>query len=1041
MPWRVSTDNNKMKMKFQKLNLIIGWITFAIASAVYIATIEPTASFWDCGEFIATGYKLEVGHPPGAPFFMLMTKFFSLFAGGDVTKVAMWANIMSALASGGTILFLFWTITHLGRRLTRKNADELSLGWQIAILGSAFIGSLAYTFSDTFWFSAVEGEVYASSSLLTAFVFWAILKWEDVADQPYSNRWLVLIAYIIGISIGVHLLNLLTIPAIALVYYFKKSPSVTPKGVIVALLISCVILGGVMWGIIPGVVKLGFFFDRIFVNGFGLGYNSGLLFMIVLLAGLFTWGIVYTQKQNKPVWNTILVAVAVLLIGYGSYAVTVVRSLATPPIDQNDPEDAYSLLSYLNREQYGSSPLIYGQYYNAPVNLDDPYKHNGKNWIQKNGKYVEGNDKFEYNYNKAMCTVFPRMWSNKQEHIEDYKYWGNIKGRKVKVRNNQGEMETMVKPTFGENLRFFFRYQCGFMYFRYFMWNFVGRQNDIQGDGDNMSGNWISGIKFLDEMRLGPQDNLPTEYANNRGTNKYYFLPLILGLIGLFYQLKRDKKNFWVVMALFILTGLAIVVYLNQYPRQPRERDYAYAGSFYAFAIWIGLGVMAVYEWLNKVTKEVPSAAVATGVCLIVPGIMCAQNWDDHDRSNRYICHDVAWNYLQSCEPNAIIFTNGDNDTFPLWYIQEVEGVRTDVRVICLPYLITDWYIDQMKSKYYESEPVPFSMTHSQYETGTRDQLPVYDKIKDAQELKDVINFIKSDNPQTRLTTNYSEAIDYFPTKKLKVTIDKEKVLATGTVKAKDSALIVDEMAWSLTSRYILKNDLMILDLVANSNWERPIYFVSVGPGNDTNLRDYFQCEGFAYRLVPIKTKYDMMSVGRIDTDQLYDKLMNKFRWGNMGDPKVYLDENIRRTIQIVKLRTNFGRLAIALEQEGKHDSATAVLNRCLEVLPVEKMALTYYDLRFVDALFACNHPKASEIATGIFNNAYNDLLYYAGLPAPFYASNENKRYMCMANAQLVLETLQTYEQTELFNELNGVLTEMYSIYSGSKNAKGLSRR
>ena len=808
---------------------------------------------------------------------------------------------------------------------------------------------------------------------------------------------------------------------------------------------SCVILGGVMWGIIPGVVKLGFFFDRIFVNGFGLGYNSGLLFMIVLLAGLFTFGIIYTQKVNKPILNTILVAVAVLLIGYGSYAVTVVRSMATPPIDQNDPEDAYSLLSYLNREQYGSNPLVYGQYYNAPVNLDDPYKHNGKTWVRKNGKYVEGSDKIEYNYNKAMCTVFPRMWSSKQEHVEDYKYWGNIKGRKVKVRNNQGEMETMVKPTFGENLRYFFRYQCGFMYFRYFMWNFVGRQNDIQGDGDNMSGNWISGIKFLDEMRLGPQDDLPSEYANNRGTNKYYFLPLILGLIGLFYQLKRDKKNFWVVMALFVLTGLAIVVYLNQYPRQPRERDYAYAGSFYAFAIWIGLGVMAAYEWLSKVTKEVPASAVATAVCLFIPGIMCAQNWDDHDRSNRYVCHDVAWNYLQSCEPNAIIFTNGDNDTFPLWYIQEVEEVRTDVRVICLPYLITDWYIDQMKSKYYDSDPVPFSLTHSQYETGTRDQLPVYDKLKEAQELKEVINFIKSDNPQTRLTSSYNnELMDYFPTKKLKVTIDKDEILRKGVVKEKDSDKIVDEMNWSLTSRYILKNDLMILDLVANSNWDRPIYFVSVGPGNDTNLRDYFQCEGFAYRLVPIKTKYDMMSVGRIDTDDLYDKMMNKFRWGNMGDPKVYLDENIRRTLQIVKLRSNFGRLASALQAEGKSDKAMEVLNRCFEVLPVEKVALTYYDSKFVDALFECNHPKAEEIVTNVFNTAYNDLLYYAKLPVPFYASCEEKRKMCMINAQWILEVLNDHGKTELHDELDKVFSEMFSIYSGNQPQsaiKNLSRR
>lgn len=1031
-------------MKFQKLNLIVGWITFAIASAVYIATIEPTASFWDCGEFIATGCKLEVGHPPGAPFFMLMTNFFSHFAGGDVTKMAMWANIMSALASGGTILFLFWTITHLAKRLLNKKDEELTLGWQIAILGSAFVGSLAYTFSDTFWFSAVEGEVYASSSLLTAFVFWAILKWEEIAEEKYSNRWLILIAYIIGLSIGVHLLNLLTIPAIALVYYFKKSSTITVKGIIYALLISCLILGGVMWGIIPGLVKLGFAFDRIFVNGFGLGYNSGLLFMIILLAGLFSWGILYTYKNNKPVWNTILLSVAVLLIGYGSYGVTVIRSLATPPIDQNDPEDAYSLLSYLNREQYGSSPLVFGQYYNAPINLDDPYNHKGSTWMQKDGKYVQGSDKIEYNYNKAMCTFFPRMWSNKEDHIADYKYWGNIKGRKVKVRNNQGEMETMVKPTFGENLRFFFRYQCGFMYWRYFMWNFVGRQNDIQGDGDNMSGNWISGIKFLDEARLGSQDNLPSEYANNPGTNKYYFLPLILGLIGLLYQLKRDKCNFWVVTALFILTGLAIVVYLNQYPRQPRERDYAYAGSFYAFAIWIGLGVMSIFEFLKKKLPEIPSAAVATVVCLFIPGIMCAENWDDHDRSDRYICHDVAWNYLQSCEPNAIIFTNGDNDTFPLWYIQEVEGVRTDVRVICLPYLITDWYIDQMKSKYYESEPVPISFERSQYETGVRDQVPVYEKIKEPVELKDVIEFIKSDNPQTRLSTNYNEKVDYFPTKKLKITIDKDEILAKGVVAAKDSNLIVDEMNWSLASRYIMKNDLMILDMIANGNWDRPIYFVSVGPGNDTNIREYFQCEGFAYKLVPIKTKFDNQEVGHINTDVLYDKLMNKFRWGNMGKPNVYLDENIRRTLHIVKVRNNFGRLSIALHQEGKADSAIAVLNRGLEILPPEKMNFDYYDSKFIEALFVCNHERASEIATNIMNTAYNDMLYYASLKPVFYASTESKRLMCMVNAQSVLDIAKAYQQTELLKEFNPMFEEMYSIYNGNvhvNDIKAMSRK
>ena len=1031
-------------MSFKKLNLIIGWIIFAIASSVYIATIEPTASFWDCGEFIATGYKLEVGHPPGAPFFMMMTKFFSLFSGGDVTKVAMWANIMSALASGFTILFLFWTISHLGRKLTGKSADELSLGAQIAILGSAFVGSLAYTFSDTFWFSAVEGEVYATSSLLTAVVFWAILKWEDVADEQYSNRWLVLIAYIIGLSIGVHLLNLLAIPAIVLVYYFKKYET-TPKGVVLALAISCVILGAVMWGIIPGVVKLGFFFDRIFVNGFGLGYNSGLLFFIILLGGLFGWGVYYTHKNGRVVLNTILLSVAVLLIGYSSYAAIVIRSYATPPIDQNDPEDAYSLLSYLNREQYGSSPLIYGQYYNAPLNINDPYKYKGKTWIQKNGKYVEGSDKIEYNYNKEMCTFFPRMYSNRQEHVADYKYWGNIKGRKIKVKNNQGETETMVKPTFGENLTFFIRYQCGFMYWRYFMWNFVGRQNDIQGDGDNMSGNWISGIKFIDEARLGSQDNLPSEYANNPATNKYYFLPLLLGLLGLCFHLNRDKKNFWVVMTLFILTGIAIVVYLNQYPRQPRERDYAYAGSFYAFAVWIGLGVMAIYDILKKWLKEIPSAAVATAVCLFIPGIMCAENWDDHDRSDRYVCHDVAWNYLNSCEPNAIIFTNGDNDTFPLWYIQEVEGVRTDVRVICLPYLITDWYIDQMKSKYYESEPVPFSYEHYQYETGVRDQLPVYERIKEPVELKEVIDFVGRSDKETRVQNYNNELMDYFPTKKLKMTIDKDKVLAEGAVKQKDADLIVDEMAWNLSARYIMKNDLMILDLVANANWERPIYFVAVGPGSsETNLRDYFQCEGFAYRLVPIKTKYDLQNIGRIDTEVLYDNMMNKFRWGNMNNPKVYLDENIRRTLHIVKLRSNFGRLAIALKEEGKTDMAMNAINKCLDVLPVEKMPIDYYDMSLVNAMLLCNHDRTDEIVTKVFNTAYNDLLYYANQDARFYASSENKRQMCMVNAQWILESLRDNHRTDLLSEFEPVFSQMYQIYSGNlsaKEIKALERR
>jgi hypothetical protein len=1016
-------------MKYQKLNIILGWITFSIAAFVYISTIEPSASFWDCGEFIATGYKLEVGHPPGAPFFMLLTKFATLFAGSKTALVAKMVNTMSALASAFTILFLFWTITHLSKKMVGNKENELTPGQQIAILGSGLIGALAYTFSDTFWFSAVEGEVYATSSLLTAFVFWAILKWENIADEKYSDRWLVLIAYIVGLSIGVHLLNLLAIPAIVLVYYFRKY-SITPKGIIYALIISLIILGSVMWVIIPGMVKMAFIFDRIFVNGFHLGFNSGVIFMIVLLGAAFAYGIHYTHKKVMPRMNTILLSLAVLLIGYGSYAVIVIRSNATPPIDQNNPEEAYSLLSYLNREQYGSAPLFSGPYYNAPLNLDDPYRDAGDTWMKKGDRYVKGKPKIDYNYNEKMTTVFPRMYSPKPEHITDYKYWGKIKGHKLRVMNNQGEMENLTKPSFGENLTFFFRYQVNFMYFRYFLWNFVGRQNDIQGNGDIMSGNWISGIKFIDEARLGSQDNLPTEYANNWANNKYYFLPLILGILGLLYQLNKDKKNFWVVMALFILTGLAIVVYLNQYPRQPRERDYAYAGSFYAFTIWIGFGVLAIYEAITKYMKELPAATVATAVSLVVPVILCAENWDDHDRSNRYIAHDIAYNYLESCEPNSVIFTNGDNDTFPVWYIQEVEGVRTDVRIICLPYLITDWYIDQMKAKYYKSEPVPFSLKHDQYIVGLRDQVPVVEKIKDYVELSEVIKFVGSDDPKAILPTNYSEKTNYFPTKKFKITVDKNKVLKEGIVRQEDADKIESEIKWNITTNYIMKNDLMMLDLFASANWERPIYMVSVGSGNETNLRDYFQCDGFAYKFVPIKTKFDYQEVGSIDTKSLYDRLMNKFRWGNMGDPKVYLDENTRRTIRIVKVRTTFGRLAKALYQEGNTNSAQEVINRCLEILPIEKMPVDYYDYSFVDAMFACGMTeKAKEISRIVFNNAYNDLSYYQKMDKRFSNSLDQEKQMCVMNAQWISELAHNYNQTDLVDEFSPKFEEMYNIY------------
>ena len=1016
-------------MKYQKLNVIVGWLAFAISAFVYISTIEPTASFWDCGEFIATGYKLEVGHPPGAPIFMLLTNFFSNFAMGNVANIAMWVNIMSALASAFTILFLFWTITHLARKIIKDK--ELSMGQTIAIVGSGLVGALAYTFSDTFWFSAVEGEVYATSSLITAFVFWAILKWENIADEKYSNRWIILIAYVVGLSIGVHLLNLLAIPAIVLVYYFRKYKA-TPKGVFLALMVSLVILGSIMWVIIPGVVKVAFGVDFLFVNGLGLPFNLGVIVFFTLIFVALGYAVYYTRQKQMVIINTVLLAFSVMMIGYSSYAIIMIRSAATPPIDQNDPEDAYSLLAYLNREQYGDRPLFTGQYYETPLNINDPYKDGAQTWRKGDEKYEKGRKKIEYNYNPKLTMFFPRMYSSKPEHIKEYKKWAKIKGHKIKAKNNRGEMQNFNKPTFVENIRFLLRYQVGHMYWRYFMWNFSGKQNDFQGHGGLLNGNWITGIDFVDQNILGMAslDNLPSKYAGNKAHNRYYMLPFLLGLIGLFFHLGKDKRNFWIVMSLFVLTGLAIIVYLNQYPIQPRERDYAFAGSFYTFAIWIGLGVLAIYDRLKKYAGQLPAAAIATATALFIPGLMAAENWDDHDRSDRYIARDFAFNYLNSVEKDGVIFTNGDNDTFPLWYIQEVEEVRTDVRVICLPYLITDWYIDQMKSQYYDSKPVPFSLTKDQYVTGLRDQVPVFERVTDYVELKQVIEFVASDNPKTRVSTSMNEQTDYFPTKKFKITVDKDKVLKNGVVKTDIADEIVDEIKWSISSNYIMKNDMMILDLLASSDWERPIYFVSAGSGNQTNMRDYFQMEGFASRFIPVHTKFDYQSIGRIDTDILYDNMMNKFRWGNMDKPDVYLDENIRRTIRIVKVRNNFGRLAKALAAEGKQDSAQMVMKRGLEVLPIEKMRLEYFDTHFVEAFFEVGmNEMGVEVVTQMVDDAVFDMEYYVKLDRKVANAADQEKQIVMATLQWLNNVASRYNEKELAADVSKKFEAVYSLY------------
>ena len=1011
--------------QFRLLNVTIGWLAFLIAAITYILTIEPTTSFWDCGEFITTAFKLQVGHPPGAPTFMIMARFFTMFT-NDLTQVAKMVNIMSALASAFTILFLFWTITHIAKKFIIKSGSY-SLGQTIAVIGAGFVGAMTYTFSDTFWFSAVEGEVYSSSSLFTAVVFWAILKWENDADKKYSNRWIILIAYLVGLSIGVHLLNLLAIPAIVFVYYYKKY-TVSSKGIIFALIISIVLLAVIMYGIIPGVIVVASWFEKWFVNSFGLPYNSGVIFYILLLFGLIIFGIIYTAKKQKVILNTIIISFTAILIGYSSFSMVVIRSLANPPMDQNNPETVFALLSYLNREQYGDRPLFYGQYYNAPV-VDQ--KDDKVTWTQVDGKYKITNVTPKYIYDDRFCTLFPRMYSSQAKHIKDYKYWGNIEGKAVKARNRNGEMEVFRVPTFGENLLFFFKYQIGHMYLRYFMWNFAGRQNDIQGHGNVLKGNWISGIPFIDDARLGPQDMLPQSYKNNKAHNRYYFLPLLLGLIGLIYLYSRNKKDFWVVFLLFIFTGLAIVVYLNQYPIQPRERDYAYAGSFYAFAIWIGLGVLAVYELLNRFVSTKLSAIISTIVLFfIVPAHMANENWDDHDRSGRYTARDFAYNYLNSCAPNAILFTNGDNDTFPLWYAQEVEGIRTDVRVVNLSYLSTNWYIDQMRRQSYKSPPVPFTLSPEQYLQGKRDYVPMFERTKDYIDLKKVMTFVGSDSPKTKYTAQ-GQDLDYIPTKKLSIAVDSAKVVNNGTVKLKDADKIVSAIKWDPKKSYLLKNDLMTLDLIAANDWDRPVYFaITVGSSSYLKLEPYFQIEGLAYRLVPIKSKGNNKGqIGRMDTEIVYENMMNKFKWGGINDPSVYLDENNQR--MLMNFRSNFARLALALFDEGKKDLSVEVLDRCTELMPHNIVPYNFFNLQIAQVYYKLGEfEKANEIIKILADVSEDKIEYFFSLDkddAKFF-EDDLKRELYMM--QELVKVAERNSQNEMKDDIEQRFNLLYTIYS-----------
>lgn len=1094
--------------QFKLVDNVLGWITFLVAAFVYCSTIEPTASFWDCPEFITTGYKLEVGHPPGAPFFMLTANLFSHFA-SDPSQVAKMVNTMSALLSATTILFLFWSITHLTRRLIMKDWSCLTTPKLIAIEASGLVGALIYTFSDTFWFSAVEGEVYAYSSAFTAIVFWLILKWEDKADEAHSDRWLVLIAYMTGLSIGVHLLNLLCIPAIVLVYCYRRFPNIELKGSLIALIVSFVIVAAVLYGVVPGIITVGGWFELFFVNTLGCPFNTGEVVYIFLLVATVIWAIyeTYTDRSLKrqnlafvlsvgmlgipfygfgwsavvigvvvlvALWfvlgyrkrvekklvpvitarvkNTALLCMLMLMIGYSSYAVIVIRSTANPPMDQNSPEDIFTLGSYLSRDQYGDRPLAYGQAYTSQVafdvqgNMCIPKRTKGAPVYQRKEKaskeekdsyfVVTTKDKMVY----AQNMVFPRMYSS--DHAQAYESWlGGVTGTEVPY-DRCGESVMVKMPSQLDNIRFFLSYQCNFMYWRYFMWNFCGRQNDIQGNGEAEHGNWITGISFIDNLMYGDQSKLPDDLKNNKGHNVFYGLPLLLGLIGLFWQAWRGRRGirqFWVVFFLFFMTGLAIVIYLNQTPMQPRERDYAYAGSFYAFAIWCGIGVAALYDMIARKMKGVNPTAIAAVVallCVLVPIQMASQTWDDHDRSGRYTCRDFGQNYLMTLQDkgNPIIFTNGDNDTFPLWYNQETEGVRTDARVCNLSYVNTDWYIDQMKRPAYDSPSLPITWPRLDFCSGTNEYVRVQPELKEQ-----VLQFYKEnpeeakqqfgDDPfEVRNVMKYwvrskNADMHVIPTDTLYLDIDKEAVKRSGMMMASDT--IPDRMVISLKGKSALyKGELMMLEIVSQANWTRPVYVATtVGSDNYLNLGDNFVREGLANRITPFTT--NAPGAKNFDTEKTYNNVMNRYKWGGLEQKGLYIDETVMR--MCYTHRHLMADLALQLIAEGKTDKALNVLRKSEKVLPSYNVPNTYLsgaaDLAKAYALLGKKN-DAQRIIDQVWKDSKQYAQWYVGLEGNLFTMSQNDvlKYIYIMQATADVEGLISSTKAEkMLSDINAI--------------------
>ena len=1083
--------------QYKLLNNIFGWVAFLIAAFTYLNTVEPTASFWDCPEFITCAAKGEVGHPPGNTFFNLTGRFFVNFAGGDMTQAAIWVNRMSAMFSAATILFLFWTITALTKKIVcRNNAhvgtdrEEMTWGQIITILGSGMVGALAYTWSDTFWFSAVEGEVYAFSSFMTAIVFWLILKWEQKSAGVEGDRYIILLSYIIGLSIGVHLLNLLTLPAVVLVYYFKKKPNATLAGSCGALLASVAMVFFILYGMIPGMVKLASATELFMVNSLGFKYNTGtglyfffvLAFLalgiyltyrkktspltqrLMLLAGIVLsglpfagegWGLglgitvvlaglifYFGERINARLSSNILLCLLTILIGYSTFAQIIIRSSAQLPMDQNSPDEIFSFSKYLNREQYGESPLFFGQTFASSVMRDKSGQVIVEEGAPLYGKKVKTNpnepdryeqtgyrEKYKYNY----TTIFPRMYSSMGNHVAGYKEWCNWNEKDPGhiVIGKDGKTIKGV-PTFADNMVYFFRYQVNFMYWRYFMWNFSGRESDAQSYGEVDRGRAICGIPLLDELLFDvpDQSTLPSSIANNKGHNVFYMLPLLLGLIGLFYQAMAGREGiqgFWVVFFLFFMTGLAIVLYLNQTPYQPRERDYAYAGSFYAFAIWIGLGVAGVNELLRKFVKNPAIAgAVASVICLFVPFQMVGQTWDDHDRSNRYTARDFGRNYLSSLEPNAIIFTNGDNDTFPLWYAQEVEGYRTDCRVCNLSYLQTDWYMNQMKSQAYESEPLPIELRRDQYAHDKLNFAHLVERVTEAP-LHSAMNFLYSDDPKFKTLPNYG-AIDYLPTKKFTISVNPEEVLSSPCITVSDTSELITQMTIDLNHKnYITKNEIAVLSMIdgiSRTGWKRPIYFATtVGREMYLGLDKYFRLCGLAYQIVPLAGG----GTTTPDIDKSFDNLMHKFKWGNIQDTTIYLDENNRRMCRTQRMM--FCTLIEQLLNIGDTKRALEATEFCDKTIPSANIPYEYTSLTLAQSYIVCGKPEEGKrILTAILNNGEEYLDWALKLPMNYQlsiSSSVREQVLTMRDALTIAKSHNLSDLTQRYEAESQNFLEM----------------